>query len=73
MKNCSEAWAYTDSAYRREGLARKVLSAWAHSLLGMGKVPFYSHKIENTASASLAEALQLQRVFEEISITECVS
>ena len=64
---------YTDPAYRRQGLAKKVLSTWGHSLISAGKVPFYSHKIENNASASLAEALQLQTVFEEISITQCVS
>jgi len=72
-KNCGEAWVYTDLEYRRQGLAKKVASAWAHSLMRIGKVPFYSHKIENDASASLAGALQLQPVFEEISITQCIS
>jgi len=72
-KNCGEAWVYTDPAYRRQGLAKKVASAWAHSLISMGKVPFYSHKIDNAASASLARALRLQPVFEEISITLCTS
>jgi len=69
-KNCGEAWVYTDPQYRRKGLAKKVVSAWAYSLASMGKVPFYSHKIDNAASASLAGALQLQPVFEEISITQ---
>src|SRR5688500_258274 len=68
-QNCGDAWVYTDPEYRRQGLAKKVVSTWAHSLMSVGKVPFYSHKIENNASASLAEALQLQSVFEEISIT----
>ena len=68
-KNCGEAWVYTDPAYRRQGLAKKVVSAWAHSLTSMGKVALYSHKIDNAASASLAGALQLQPVFEEITIT----
>lgn len=72
-QNCGEAWVYSDPAYRRQGLAKKVVSTWAHSLRGVGKVPFYSHKIENDASARLAEALGLQPVFEEISITERVS
>jgi GNAT superfamily N-acetyltransferase len=72
-KNCGEAWVYTDPAYRRKGLAKKVASGWAHSLLSMGKVPFYSHKIDNASSAGLARALQLQPVFEEISITKCIS
>jgi GNAT superfamily N-acetyltransferase len=68
--NCGEAWVYTDPEYRRNGLAKKVVSAWAHSLMSLGKVPFYSHKIDNATSAKLAEALQLQPVFEEISITK---
>ena len=72
-KNCGEAWVYTDPAYRRQGLAKKVVNTWAHSLISVGKVPFYSHKIENDASARLAQALQLQPVFEEISITQCIS
>ena len=72
-KSCGEAWVYTDPAYRRQGLAKKVASAWAHSLMRIGKVPFYSHKIDNVASASLAGALQLQLVFEEISITQSIS
>jgi hypothetical protein len=72
-QNCGELWVYTDPAHRKQGLARKVVSAWAHSLISTGKIPFYSHNIENTASASLAGALQLQPAFEEISITECIS
>jgi ribosomal protein S18 acetylase RimI-like enzyme len=72
-KSCGEAWVYTDPAYRRQGLAKKVASAWAHSLMRIGKVPFHSHKIDNVASASLAGALQLQPVFEELSIALCTS
>jgi len=72
-RNCGEAWVYIDPACCRQGLAKKVVRAWAHSLMGMGKVPFYSHKVDNAASASLAGALGLQPVFEEISITQCIS
>jgi predicted GNAT family acetyltransferase len=71
--NCAEAWVYTDPAYRRQGLAKKVVITWAHRLKSIGKVPFYSHKIENAVSASLARALQLQPIFEEISIAQCIS
>jgi RimJ/RimL family protein N-acetyltransferase len=67
---CGEAWVYTDIAYRNQGLARKVVNAWAGSLIENGKVPFYSHKIENTASANLARKLGLEPVFEEIAITQ---
>jgi RimJ/RimL family protein N-acetyltransferase len=69
-EQCGEAWVYTNPAYRNQGFAQKVVNAWAGSLIGMGKVPFYSHKIENTASANLARKLGLRPVFEEITITQ---
>jgi RimJ/RimL family protein N-acetyltransferase len=64
----AEAWVYTAPEHRRKGLAQMVVTAWAHSMLKAGIVPFYSHEIENTASANLAQSLQLIPVFEEISI-----
>ncbi len=67
---CGEAWVYTDVAYRNQGFAKKVVNSWAGNLMENGKVPFYSHKIENAASASLARKLDLQPVFEEIVITQ---
>jgi len=67
---CGEAWVYTDVAYRNQGFAQKVVNTWARSLMDAGKVPFYSHGIENAASASLARKLGLQLVFEEIAITQ---
>ena len=66
--NCGEAWVFTAPDHRRQGLAEKVVSAWAESLIRAGKVPFYSHKIDNLASANLAKRLGLQPVFEEIII-----
>jgi GNAT superfamily N-acetyltransferase len=66
---CGEAWVYTDPEYRRNGLAQKVVAAWATKLIASGKVPFYSHKIENMASTNLAKRLGLQPVFEEIVIS----
>jgi len=68
-EQCGEAWVYTDPAYRHQGFAQKVVNAWARDLMEFGKVPFYSHKIENGASANLARRLGLQAVFEEIAIT----
>ena len=67
--SCGEAWVYTDKKYRHQGLAQKVVSVWAASLLSVGKVPFYSHKIQNVASAYLAKRLGLQPLFEEIVIS----
>ena len=69
-ERCGEAWVYTDDAYRHQGFAQKVVNAWAGSLMEEGKVSFYSHKIENLASASLAKKLGLQSIFDEIAITQ---
>ena len=66
---CGEAWVFTDDPYRRQGFAQKVVGIWARNLISAGKIPFYSHKIENTASANLAKRLRLQLVFEEIVIS----
>ena len=65
---CGEAWVYTAPAYRQQGLARNVVTAWAQSLIRVGKTPFYSHKIDNRGSAGLAQRLGLQPIFDEISI-----
>ena len=69
-EECGEAWVYTDAAYRHQGFAQKVVNAWARSLMEAGKVPFYSHRIENIASSNLAKKLGLQSVFEEIAIIQ---
>jgi predicted GNAT family acetyltransferase len=58
-EQCGEAWVYTDPKYRKHGFAHQVVRAWARQILKAGKVPFYSHKIENTASAHLAKRLEL--------------
>jgi hypothetical protein len=68
-ERCGEAWVYTDPAHRHQGWAQKVVNGWAGSLMATGKVPFYSHKIDNLPSANLARKLGVQPVFEEISIT----
>lgn len=67
--SCGEAWVYTDENHRHRGFARKVVGAWAKGLLSAGKVPFYSHKVENLASAELAKRLGLVPAFEEIIIS----
>ncbi len=68
-EQCGEAWVYTDPHYRNHGFAQHVVKAWAQSMINAGKVPFYSHKIENIVSTNLANRLGLQPVFEEISIS----
>ena len=69
-EQCGEAWVYTDPAYRHQGFAQKVVNAWARDLIENKKVPFYSHKMENIASANLARKIGLQPVFEEITVTQ---
>jgi hypothetical protein len=66
--SCGEAWVFTEPAFRHQGLAQKAVSAWAQGLIAAGKVPFYSHKMENDASASLARRLELMPVFEELVV-----
>lgn len=68
-KQCAEAWVYTDPDYRHQGFAQQVVGTWARKMIQAGKVPFYSHKIENKASAGLAAKLGLVPVFEEVSIS----
>lgn len=68
-EKCGEAWVFTAPDHRHQGLARKVVSTWAGSLKRAGKIPFYSHKIDNLASANLAARLGLQPIFEEIAVT----
>jgi hypothetical protein len=66
---CGVAWVQTEPEYRRQGLAQKVVRTWARSLMDARKIPFFSHPIEDSASAVLADRLGLQPVFEEISIS----
>ena len=67
---CAEAWVFTRPEYRRQGLAQLVVIAWAQGLRAAGVIPFYSHKMENLASANLARALGLIPVFDEMVILE---
>ncbi len=66
---CGEAWVVTDPERRRMGLGSRVVTAWAGALLREGVIPFYSHRIENPASAGLAGRLGLIPVFDETVIT----
>jgi hypothetical protein len=55
----AEAWVQTLLEFRRRGYARQVTAAWAHDLLQIGKIPFYSHRMGNLASQGVARSLQL--------------
>jgi RimJ/RimL family protein N-acetyltransferase len=67
-EHCGEAWVVTLPEFHRQGLGTRVVQTWARSLMLAGKVPFYSCRIDNTASLALARSLGLQPVFEEIAI-----
>lgn len=67
---CAEAWLFTAAEHRRKGLAHLVVTAWAKDMMKAKLIPFYSHKLENIASARLANKLGLIPVFEEIVIEE---
>jgi hypothetical protein len=49
---------------RRKGYARAVTRAWARHQLSNGRIPFYSHRHDNSASAGLAANLQLRQFCE---------
>ncbi len=57
----------TDEAYRRQGYAKAVASAWAARIIGKGKVAFYSHRVDNWASGALARSLNAVHFMDVIS------
>jgi GNAT acetyltransferase len=65
---CAEAWVFTHPDQRHKGLAQSVVKAWAADLKKEGIIPFYSHNVENDASARLAKKLGLMHVFDETVI-----
>ena len=65
-EEAAEAWVYTHPQYRRRGFARQVTLAWAYHLQQQRKIPFYSHRIENTASERVARSLSLIQYIDDI-------
>ena len=39
----------------RRGLAKQVTAAWAAHAWAQGKLPFYSHRMDNLASEGVAQ------------------
>jgi predicted GNAT family acetyltransferase len=66
--DAAEAWIFTSEQHRGLGYGKRVVAAWASGIMEQGLVPFYSHKITNTASARLAGSLGLAPLFEEINL-----
>lgn len=54
---CAEVYVETLPAYRRRGYGRQAVAAWACDILQSGRVPLYSYKMRNSASAALAQSV----------------
>ncbi|WP_152363907.1 GNAT family N-acetyltransferase [Microlunatus speluncae] len=64
----AELWIETDPDHRRRGYATKVARAWGAGVREAGKIAFYSHRHDNTASAALARRLGVRPLFEIIAL-----
>jgi hypothetical protein len=62
----AEAWVQTLPEFRRRGYARQVTAAWAQDLLHQGKLPFYSHNMDNLPSQGVARSLGLIQFVEGV-------
>jgi hypothetical protein len=67
---CAEAWVFTAPEHRHKGFAEAAVSLWATEMLKMGKIPFYSHAMDNFPSARLANKLKLPPIYEEVVLEE---
>jgi hypothetical protein len=52
--DCAEVYVETHPDFRKRGLGRQTVTAWARDILNSGRVPFYSYQLNNPASAALA-------------------
>jgi RimJ/RimL family protein N-acetyltransferase len=64
-----EAGVETAPAYRRQGHATQVVSAWAHAVRDMGLLPLYSTSWRNEASRAVARRLALVHFGSDMHIT----
>ena len=64
--HAAEAYVYTDERYRRQGYGKRVVRAWAQRVRRSGRVPFYSHLIDNTASQRVAESLGFEWYIDDV-------
>lgn len=53
----AEAYVEVHPDFRRRGLGKDVVYAWSQRVQQSGRIPFYSHHVNNIASQRLAEAL----------------
>jgi hypothetical protein len=65
----AEAWVQTAPEFRRRGYARQVTAAWAHEIIRLGKIAFYSHSMNNLASQGVARSLRLRQFIDGVGYT----
>ena len=58
-----EAYVHTLPEYRRRGYGVQVTAAWANHLLCAGKIPFYSHALDNLGSHGIMRTLKFEPTF----------
>jgi hypothetical protein len=56
----------THPDFRRRGFARQVVASWAARALEDNRIAYYSHTVENDASAALARSLKLTWLSDEV-------
>jgi RimJ/RimL family protein N-acetyltransferase len=62
-ERAGEAYVYTRPECRGRGYGRQATAAWAYYMQEQGKLPFYSHRLDNLASQGVARSLNLQPCF----------
>jgi GNAT superfamily N-acetyltransferase len=68
-RDAYEAGVETSPAYRGRGYAAQVVTAWAHAVRELGRVPLYSTSWQNTASRALARKLGLVHFGSDVHLT----
>lgn len=63
----AEAYVETYSDFRRRGLGQAVVLAWAQRVHQSGRIPFYSHHVDNLASQRLAQSAGLTWYMDDVS------
>ena len=56
-QHSAEAYVFTNENFRQRGYGKRVTRAWAQRVRQSGRIPFYSHLMNNIASQRLAESL----------------
>jgi predicted GNAT family acetyltransferase len=57
----------TRPEYQRRGYGRQVCAAWANDQLDTGRIAFFSHAVENVASAALAKSLGVRHFMDNVN------